>query len=562
MIKVDREKTIFLLGLVLVLQAIIFAPHVGTGFITDDFIWLDNIVINGKVDYWRPFTITTGFFRPLVSWTFGLQYELHGMNSRAFGRFNLFLHLVNILLVYLLLSSVELSRPYAFWAAALFGFNIKGTTMAVGWISGRTSLMFAGFMLLSLYLYLKVRRHQQQGWGCKKVFLYFLVGSAYFAALLSKETAVVLPVFVFLASFISGGTCKNGERTNNKKFCGVQGRFFKRAPGHRRHSAFLDTVVFLIPLILYSFLRLNSNAVAPFNAPAFYRFTFTPMVVLKNLCEYITRAGMLDIIIIAGLLIALLLTPGKEKAVKDIQPLTFIAGTGWFLCFILPTLFIPTRSDIYIYVPQVGVHLVTLPFIFYLWKRIRLSGRKKLKQGIAFLLVGISILVWMASFAYIASINGEKGESSTAFARQAFQGAWKLKPGAHAVIIDLEPGRDFSPRRVVSYGFAALLRLYYPDRYLTGEIIPPGKTTEIKWDSNRLVFFSWEKGRLAGPVSGKELETMIGFIYPYPYPGFLSRPGEEVKPEKPGSKRLHLLKKRKMRLKQQNIEIKPKRRKK
>ncbi len=550
MIKVDREKTIFLLGLVLVLQVIIFAPHVGTGFVTDDFIWLDNIVINGKVDYWRPFTITTGFFRPLVSWTFGLQYELHGMNSRAFGWFNLFLHLVNILLVYLLLSSVEISRPYAFWAAALFGFNIKGTTMAVGWISGRTSLMFAGFMLLSLYLYLKVRRHQQQGWGCKKVFLYFLVGSAYFAALLSKETAVVLPVFVFLASFI-----------NNKKFCGVQGRFFKRAPGRRRHSAFLDTVVFLIPLILYFFLRLNSNAFAPFNAPAFYRFTFTPMVVLKNLCEYITRAGMFDIIIIAGLLMALLFTPGKEKTMKDIHPLTLIAGTGWFLCFLLPTLFIPTRSDIYIYVPQVGVHLVALPFIFYLWRRISLSRRKKLKQGIAFLLVGISILVWMTSFVYIASINGEKGKSSTAFARQVFQGTWKLKPGTHAVIIDMEPGRDFSPRRVVSYGFAALLRLHYPDRYLTGEIIPPGKAAEIKWDSNRFVLFSWEKGRLTGPVSDKELVTMIGFIYPYPYPypGFLSRSEEEGKPEKPEIKRLYRLKGRKMRLKQQNIEIKPKR---
>jgi hypothetical protein len=558
MIKVDREKTIFLLGLVMVLQVIIFAPQVGTGFVTDDFIWLDNIVINGEVDYWRPFTITTGLFRPLVSWTFGLQYELHGMNPRPFGWFNLFLHLVNILLVYLLLSSVEISRPYAFWAAALFGFNIKGTTMAVGWISGRTSLMFASFMLLSLYLYLKVRQHRQQGWGCKKIFLYFLVGSAYFAALLSKETAVVLPIFVFLASFISGGTCKNGERTNNKKFCGVQWRFFKKAPGRRRHSAFLDTVVFLIPLILYSFLRLNSNAFAPFNAPAVYRFTFTPLVVLKNLCEYITRAGMLDIIIIASLLIVLLLTPGKEKAVKDISPLILIAGTGWFLCFILPTLFIPTRSDIYIYVPQVGLHLVALPFIFYTWKRIRLSRRKKLKQGIAFLLVGISILVWMASFVYIASVYGEKGKSSTAFARQVFQGNWKLEPGTHAVIIDMEPGRVFSPGRVVSYGFAALLHLYYPDRYLTGEIILPGKATEIKWDSNRLVFFSWGKGRLRGPVSGKELVTMIGFIYPYPYPypGFLSRSGEEVKPEKPGNKRLYRLKNRKLRLKQQNIEKK------
>ena len=111
MIKGDRAKTIFLLGLVFVLQVIIFAPQVGTGFVTDDFIWLVNIVIDGEVDYLRPLKITTGFFRPLVSWTFGMQYEFHGMNPKPYGWFNLFLHLVNIFLVFLLLSSVEMFRP-------------------------------------------------------------------------------------------------------------------------------------------------------------------------------------------------------------------------------------------------------------------------------------------------------------------------------------------------------------------------------------------------------------------------------------------------------------------
>lgn len=537
MIKGDRAKTIFLLGLVFVLQIIIFAPHMGTGFLTDDFIWLDNIVIDGEVDYLRPLTITTGFFRPLVSWTFGLQYELHGMNSRPYGWFNLFLHLVNIFLVYLLLSSVKISGPYALWTAALFGFNIKGSTMAVGWISGRTTLLCTCFLLLSLYLYLKVRQqHRQQGWNCKQIFLYFLVGTVYLAALLSKETAVALPLFIFLASIIVH------KRKNN----GAGSRIFFKSV----QRAFLNTMVFFIPLLPYFFFRLNSNAIVPANAPEFYRFTFAPMVVLKNLGEYITRSGMLDLIIIACLLIVLLFTRGKTKAVKDIHCLTLIAGTGWFLCFLLPTLFIPARSDIYVYLPQVGVHLVALPFIFYLWKRTGLNKRKTLKQGIAFFLVGISILIYIGSFVFTASVNGEKGKRSTAFIQQVIQNTTQIKPGTHTFVIDMQPGWKFSPSRIISYGFGAILHLYFPNRYLAGEIIPPGSVAKIKCDKNMFNFFFWGNGRLTGPLSCNQLKTMISFIYPYPC--FSSHVKE--KPEKPVKKRLYRLKKRKMRLKQQNIE--------
>lgn len=537
--KEDRKKTGFLLSLVFVLQVIIFAPHVGTGFVTDDFVWLDNIVINGEVDYLRPLTITTGFFRPLVSWTFGLQYELHGMNSLPYGWFNLFLHLVNIFLVYLLLSSVDIFKPYAFWAAALFAFNTKGANMAVGWISGRTTLLFTCFTLLSLYLYLKVReQHHQQGWNGKRILFYFLVGIVYFAALLSKETAVAVPFFVFLVSLILQ------KRKNNR----ANSRIFLKSV----QTAFPDTVVFLIPLILYFVLRLGSNAIVPFNAPHYYRFTLAPLVVLKNLFEYITRAGMLDLIIIACLLIMLLFIRGKTKAVMDIHRLPLIAGTGWFLCFLLPTLFIPIRSDIYVYLPQVGIHLAALPIIFYLREKTKFRMQKRLNQVIALLLVGISILIYIGSFVFKASVNGEKGKNSTAFARQVFQCTSKMKPGTHTLVIDMQPGHKFSPSRVVSYGFAALLHLYYPGKYLPGEIIPPDNVANIKCDNNMFNFFFWGNGRLTGPLSCNDLKTMICFISPYPC--FSSH--VEAKPEKPVKKKLYRLKKRKMRLKQQNIKKK------
>jgi len=539
MVKGDRAKIIFLLGFVLVLQVIIFAPHAGTGFVTDDFIWLDNIVIDGQVDYLRPLTFTTGFFRPLVSWTFGLQYELHGMNSRPYGWFNLFLHLVNIFLVYLLLSSAAISRPYAFWAAVLFAFNSKGPTMAVGWISGRTTLLCDCFILLSLYLYLKIRQqHRQQEGDSKRIFLYFLVGSVYMAALLSKESAVAVPIFVFLASLISQKS-RNNQTGSRDFFKSVQ-------------KAFLDIVVFLIPLMLYFLLRVGSNAIVPSNAPVYYRFTLAPLVVLENLCEYLFRSGMLDIIIIGGLLILLLFIRGKTKDVRDIPRWPIIAGTGWFLCFLLPTLFIPARSDIYVYLPQVGVHLAALPIIFYLWKKTSFGINKRLNQVIPSLLVGIFIIFYIVFFAFRVSVNGEKGKRSTEFIQQVIQSTSEIKPGTHTFVIDMQPGRAFSPSRIISYGFAAILHLNFPHRCLAGEIIPPGSAAKIKCDENMFYFFFWGNECLIGPLNSKDLKTMICVIAPYSY--FLS-PIEE-KPEEPVFKRLYRLKQRKMRLKQQEVEKK------
>lgn len=531
MSKEDRLKKIFFLCLILLIQIIIYLPQVGRGFVTDDFVWLSNIVIDGRVDYFRPLTITTGFFRPLVSWTFGIQYQLHGMDPRFFGWFNLFLHLVNILLVYLLLSSVEISRPYALWAAALFGLNSKGPPMAVGWISGRTTLLFACFALLSLYLYLKIRqKHPLQGWNSRRIILYFLVGIIYFAALLSKESAVAVPIFVFLASLI------DQKKSNNKN----GSRLFLESI----RKAFTDTVVFLIPLILYFYMRLGSNAIVPLNAPEYYRLTLTPMMILRNLVEYITRSGMLDMIMIACMLIVLLITRSKKKPAEGIPPLIFVAGTGWFFCFLLPTLLIPARSDIYVYFPQLGVHLVALPIFFYLWKKNNLSIKRKFYRAIAFLPVGMFIFICVWANVFIASANGEKGKSSTVFIQQVLHFTSKMKTGDHVIIIDLQPDRAFSPGHTVSYGFTGMLHLYIPRKYLTGEIVPASSVAKIKCDKKKPGFFFWGDGHMKGPLQCRELKHMIYFLYPHP--AMLVEAVKKLK--KPVTTRRYRLRKRKKNL--------------
>jgi hypothetical protein len=524
--KKEKQTIIFFLSLVLVLQLFIYAPHVGKGFVTDDFVWLGNVIFHGSVDYLKPFSITPGFYRPLVSLTFGLQYQLHGLDPGPYGWFNLILHLVNILLVYRLLSSIEISRAYALPVAILFAFNTKGPAMAVGWISGRTTLLFTLFTLLSLYLYLKAKQQAPQ--HPRRLFLYVLAAMTYLAALLSKETAVAVPVFVFLASFF------------------IRGKKDKRI-----QTAFQSMLVFLIPLVFYGFLRLSSNAITPFNAPDFYRFTLAPTVILRNLWEYITRAGMLDFSIAVWLLVVLLFTRKRIKTMEAIDRTLLAAGAGWFLCFLLPTLFVPVRSDIYVYVPQVGLHLMLLPIIFYLWRQTVSSIKKRINRVIVLFPIGVLILVCIGFLMAAAEANAKKGNSSAVFTRQVVQAASTMEVETYIFIVDTHANQGLSPSRTVSYGFPWLLHLYYPDKYFTGEIILPRRVSQIKCKEGIFNFFFRANGELVGPFNCAGLRYLITLSNPY-----ISSLEKHQKQEKPGSKRPHSLKKRKLRLKRLKLKRK------
>ena len=170
-----KKRNVLVLAIILVVQLVLLLPHAGSGFIKDDFKWIDNAVTDGRVDYLKPFTSNTGFYRPLVSLSFGLQYFYFQMNPLPYGLLNLLIHLLNIFLVYLMLRSFESLRSYALLVTVLFSLNVKTVTMAVGWISGRTTLLYSFFVLLVLYLSRKGSlKNISNGLSIRRIVLYSL----------------------------------------------------------------------------------------------------------------------------------------------------------------------------------------------------------------------------------------------------------------------------------------------------------------------------------------------------------------------------------------------------
>lgn len=140
--------------------------------------------------------------------TFALEYKLHGFDVRGYHVFNLLVHIINSLLVYVLFLSVFRtpflsgmgghSRFMAFFAALLF-VSHPVQTEAVTYIFQRLASLSAMFFLLSIVLYAKWRT-APAGIGRMPLYLLCLFSAA--LAMKTKENAFTLPVVIAAFEFL------------------------------------------------------------------------------------------------------------------------------------------------------------------------------------------------------------------------------------------------------------------------------------------------------------------------------------------------------------------------
>ena len=85
--------------------------------------------------------------------SFWLEYHLFGLNPAVFHATNIILHAINAVLVWMVLS--QLGIPWAWMAAAVFAVHPVNAE-SVAWISERKNLMSGLFVLLSLWLLIRL----------------------------------------------------------------------------------------------------------------------------------------------------------------------------------------------------------------------------------------------------------------------------------------------------------------------------------------------------------------------------------------------------------------------
>jgi len=172
-------------------------------FVYDDFRTVsDNGSIVSPRDPWAIARYDTT--RPLTNVSFALDRAVWGASPFGFHLTNVVLHVFNVALIFVLVSQlcVDARRKarvavpvlsdaaVATMAALLFGAH-PVMTEAVGYVSGRSEVLCTSLFLLAI---LAARRFVTAGGAAA----FLVVWPLWIAALLSKETAAVLPLIVLL----------------------------------------------------------------------------------------------------------------------------------------------------------------------------------------------------------------------------------------------------------------------------------------------------------------------------------------------------------------------------
>lgn len=205
--RVNDAARISCLVLVLLTLAA-YANCVNNGFVWDDeFLIVENPLIRSFGNLWISFASdlyqsNSNYYRPLQSAVNTFDYFLWGMHPSGFHLTNIVLHIAVVLLYFLLIMRLTGDPRPAFAAAALYAVHPANVPVAA-YVAGRADSLAAVFMLLSLNQFLSHMGSESAG---ESVGRYILSLSAYCAALLSKEMAVILPALIILLRgfFVSG----------------------------------------------------------------------------------------------------------------------------------------------------------------------------------------------------------------------------------------------------------------------------------------------------------------------------------------------------------------------
>ena len=181
--------------LILCLGSCVYFNSLLNGFHLDDRLLIheDRAVSEGAGFLWnfsRPLRFFREYYRPLQVYSLRLDFLLWGLEPFGYHLTSVFLHLLNAVFLYFLLTLLcrRLDVPLL---ASVFFLCHPLFSEPVNYIASRSDLLAGTFFLLTLIFYLlaKVRRN-----GLYRT----LSCVVFFFALLSKETALFIPVFLLL----------------------------------------------------------------------------------------------------------------------------------------------------------------------------------------------------------------------------------------------------------------------------------------------------------------------------------------------------------------------------
>ena len=366
------------------------------GFINlDDPIYTtDNLSVQAGLTSenvkWAFTTFATGNWFPVTWFSHMLDYQLYGSHAKGYLLTNLFFHIANSLLLFLVLFRMTGAIWQSAFVAAMFAFHPLNVE-SVAWAAERKNVLSTLFWLLTMWAYIHyAEKPTIKSYGL--VFLFFTLG------LMSKPMLVTLP-FVFLLldywplrrlKFIQERGSSEVSEQNTAKRSEVFRLVLEKTP------LFLLTIGSSIVTFIAqkSFGNMNTE-----NLMFSTRLTNAMVSYLEYLGKMIWPSGLSILYPHPGNTLAVWKVILCGMALVGITIISirlirhapyFVVGWFWYLGTLVPVIGIvqvggQAMADRYTYIPLIGI------FIIVAWGVPELISKWRYKEKVLSVSVGLII---------------------------------------------------------------------------------------------------------------------------------------------------------------------------
>ena len=207
-IKISNNKFLFpfFVLLICLLAFLLYFRNLNAPFVFDDQAFISQSSKLRDITDFKSIanSILLAPSRSVAFFTFAVNYHFHQLNVFGYHLVNLFIHIVNVFLVwwfgFMLLSEVEKKKRgeaflLSFFASLIF-LSHPVQTQAVSYITQRFASLSSLFYLLSTCFYLKARLSNKRS-------MFYYVGFVFAGVLgiFTKEIVVTLPIIIVFIEF-------------------------------------------------------------------------------------------------------------------------------------------------------------------------------------------------------------------------------------------------------------------------------------------------------------------------------------------------------------------------
>jgi len=340
---------------------------------------------------WAFATYAYAGWSPVTWLSHMLDYQLYGLHAKGHHLTNLFFHIANALLLFMVLHRMTGALWQSGFVAAMFAFHPLNVE-SVAWVAERKNVLSTLFWLLTMWAYIHyAAKPTVKRYGL--VFLFFTLG------LMSKSMLVTLPFVFLLLDYWPLRRLKFGQERGSSEVS--EKNTAKRSEVFRLVLEKIPLFLLTIGLSIVTFIAQKSFGMLSYaeNLTFSARLTNAMVSYLEYLGKMIWPSGLsilyahpeYSLAAWKGILSGMALVGITIISIRLIRKAPYFAvGWFWYLGTLVPVIGIvqvggQAMADRYSYIPLIGI------FIIVAWGVPELISKWRYKEKVLSISVGIIV---------------------------------------------------------------------------------------------------------------------------------------------------------------------------